>query len=357
MRQIRLLDEDYLVTVAGFGEKPDASIDFVELVAPRASLNKKLVWGIKLLARRFDSYYWNLPQVRHGLRALAGRQFDLLIANDVASLPLALELAGGKPVLVDSHEYSPREFEDRRIWQLLFAPYSEALCARYLPRAAVMTTVCQRIADEYQRVYGVASKVVYNAPSAQGLQPSPVLPGRVRLVHHGAAIRSRHLGLMIEMMLYLDERFVLDIMIVETDPAYMAELRTLAAGDSRIKFVEPVALESICQRINEYDVGLFLLPPVNFNYRYALPNKFFEFVQARLAIAVGPSAEMASLVNQYSLGVVADSFAPEAMATALVGLTDESIATYKLAADRAARDLNFEAAGRVWQNEIRRLVA
>jgi hypothetical protein len=103
-------------------------------------------------------------------------------------------------------------------------------------------------------------------------------------------------------------------------------------------------------------VGLFLLPPVNFNYRFALPNKFFEFIQARLAVAIGPSTEMARIVEEHSLGVIADSFRPDGLANALEQLTDESIRGYKLAADRAARQLNYEAAGRVLLHEIERLV-
>lgn len=356
MRQIRLLEKDYHLTVSGFGPKPDADIRFVELESPQFKLQQKLIWAFKLLFKLSESYYWSLPQVQHGLKALAGLRFDLLIANDIAALPLGLKLAASKPVLIDAHEYSPREFEDKWRWRVLFAPYYNALCARYLPQAAGMTTVCKGIADEYEKQYGVTASVVFNAPLEQGLEPSPGLPGRIRLIHHGSAIRSRHLGKMIEMMRYLDERFTLDFMLVETDTAYLAELRDMARSDERICFVEPVALERICQRINGYDVGLFLLPPVNFNYRHALPNKFFEFIQARIAVAIGPSPEMARIVEEYSLGVIADSFDPEALAAVLEQLTDVSIRGYKLAADRAARELNYEAAGRVLLHEIERLV-
>ncbi|QLQ25728.1 MAG: glycosyltransferase [Dechloromonas sp.] len=219
MRQIRLLERDYRLTVSGYGPKPDAEIDFLEIDRPLVSRVQKGVWGFKLLLRLFESYYWALPQVRQGLGMLAGRRnFDLLIANDMAALPLALRIAAERPVLVDAHEYSPREFEDKLLWRILFAPFYDTFCTRYLPRAAAMTTVCEGIADEYAKDYGVVSKVVYNAPSEQLLEPSPSLPGRVRLIHHGSAIRSRHLGVMIEMMRYLDERFTLDFMLVETDP-------------------------------------------------------------------------------------------------------------------------------------------
>jgi hypothetical protein len=356
MRQVRLLERKYRVTVSGFGPGPDADIEFIEIAKPRVSFLQKAIWAFKLFSGLFDSYYWNLPQVQNGFEAIRGRSFDLLIANDIAALPLALRLAGNAPVLIDAHEYSPREFEDKWLWRLLFAPYQQALCARYLPQTAAMTTVCQGIADEYAREFGVEAKLIHNVPFEQHLAPSPIVPGRVRLVHHGATIRSRHLDVMIEMMRHLDDRFTLDLMLVETDAAYMAELRDKAGGDRRINFVEPVPLETICQRINVYDVGLFLLPPVNFNYRFALPNKFFEFIQARLAVAIGPSTEMARIVEEHSLGVIADSFRPDGLANALEQLTDESIRGYKLAADRAARQLNYEAAGRVLLHEIERLV-
>ncbi len=356
MRQIRLLERKYRVTVSGFGPRPDADIEFVEIAKPRVGFPQKAMWAFKLFSGLFDSYYWNLPQVRNGFTAIQGRSFDLLIANDIAALPLALRLAGTAPVLVDAHEYSPREFDDKWLWRLLFAPYHEALCSRYLPQAAAMTTVCQGIADEYAKEYGVTASVVFNAPVEQGLAPSPGLPGRIRLIHHGSAIRSRHLGVMVETMRHLGERFTLDFMLVETDPVYMAELREMAREDRRVRFVEPVAMPEICRHLNRYDVGIYLLPPVNFNHEHALPNKFFEFIQARLAVAIGPSAEMARIVEEYSLGVVADSFRPEALAAALDQLTDESIRGYKLAADRAARELNYEAAGRVLLHEIERLV-
>jgi Glycosyltransferase Family 4 len=356
MRQVRLLEMNYRVTVSGFGPRPDADIEFIEIEKPRVSFLQKAIWAMKLFSRLFDSYYWNLPQVRNGFKAMRGRDFDLLIANDIAALPLALRLAGKAPVLVDAHEYSPREFDDRWLWRLLFAPYHEVLCSRYLPQAAAMTTVCKGIADEYAKEYGVTAGVVFNAPLEQGLEPSPGLPGRIRLIHHGSAIRSRHLGAMVEMMRHLDDKFTLDFMLVETDPVYMAELRDMAREDQRVRFVEPVAMPEICRRLNQYDVGIYLLPPVNFNHEHALPNKFFEFIQARLAVAIGPSPEMARIVNEYSLGVIAASFEPKALAAALDQLTDESIRAYKLAAGRAARELNYEAAGRVLLHEIERLV-
>ncbi len=356
MRQVRLMEHAYQVTVAGFGRAPDANIEFLALDKPPAGLVQKGIWAGKLLLGAFDSYYWSLPQVRHAVRVLSGRRFDLIVANDISALPLSLHLAQGRPVLMDAHEYSPREFDDKLLWKLLFGRYHHSLCKRYLPQAAAMTTVCQGIAEEYEREYGVPCKVIHNTPLDQKLSPSAVDAERIRLIHHGSAIRSRHLGVMIEMMKHLDARFTLDFMLVETDATYMAELRAAAQADPRIRFIEPVAMQDICQRLNEFDVGVYLLTPVNFNHEHALPNKFFEFIQARLAVAIGPSPEMATLLRLYRCGVVADSFDPQALAAVIQQLDAAAVSGFKQASDVAAQELNYERGGQLLLAEVERLV-
>jgi hypothetical protein len=101
-------------------------------------------------------------------------------------------------------------------------------------------------------------------------------------------------------------------------------------------------MEQLVRRANAYDIGLYALPPVNLNRRFALPNKFFEFIQARLAVAIGPSLEMARLVNQYRCGIVADDFRPETLASALETLDGTAIASFKRASHAAANDLCAE---------------
>lgn len=356
MRQIRLLENRYRVSVAGFGQKPDAAVEFIDLTRPLTSLSTKVWWGVKLLLGFFESYYWNRVEVRSAQDKINGQRFDLVVANDISALPLALRLAAGQPVLMDAHEYSPREFDDKWMWRVLFGRYHHDLCRRYLPKAAGMVTVCQGIADEYARNYGVAPAVVHNAPLDQKLTPSPVQRGLVRLVHHGAAIRSRHLETMIDVMTHLDGRFSLDFMLVESDAAYMRDLKRRADCDRRIRFIPPVPMSDICQTLNRYDLGIYLLSPVNFNHEHALPNKFFEFIQARLAVAIGPSPEMARIVRAYGLGVVANSFDPKALADSIAKISEDDLVCYKAAANVAAGELNYETGGRLLLQIVERLL-
>ena len=125
-------------------------------------------------------------------------------------------------------------------------------------------------------------------------------------------------------------------------PRSYRHLEGLCSSRPNVSMVPPVPMTGIVPAINSYDIGLFLLEPTNFNYRYALPNKLFEFVQARLAVAIGPSPEMARLVRQFGCGVVADSFLPQDLAARLNALSSDEIVAMKRNAAAAAGPLAHE---------------
>jgi hypothetical protein len=341
-RQLVALRKRYEVTSLGYAPPRVEGVTHLEVEPPRGMALRLRNAALSLL--RLDGlHYWTQPQVREALARLRGRQFDLVLANDLDALPLCVRVAQDRArLIVDAHEYVPREFEDRWTWRLLHQRRVHALCSDYLPRADGFMTVCQGIAGAYERDYGVKAQVVTNATTFQKLSPSPVQDGRIRLVHHGVASPSRHPEEMIRMMRYLDDRFSLDFMLIAQNSSYLHRLQEMARDDLRIRFLPPVAMPEIPAFINRYDVGLFLLPPVSFNYAHALPNKFFEFVQARLAIAIGPSPEMQSLVEAYDLGVVAEDFSAEGMARALSSLTREQIEHFKQRSNEAAAQLCWE---------------
>jgi hypothetical protein len=106
--------------------------------------------------------------------------------------------------------------------------------------------------------------------------------------------------------------------------------------------VPPVKSSEVVTFIHPYDMGIFLLPPINFNYANTLPNKLFDFIQARLAIGIGPTPEMASLVSKYVLGVVADDFSAQSLAKKINALTAEEITIFKNNANKAAYELSAE---------------
>lgn len=356
-RQLELLQGSCTLTAAGLVDPGLAGVEFVPLTSRRKTWPRRFLAGSHLLARQFTKYYADLGFIRSARSTLSGREFDVIIANDAESWPLGLELRRRGRVLFDAHEYAPREFEHAWWWRVLYQPYKTDLCHRFLGHADGMLTVCPGIADEYARVFGVRPVVVMNVPMAARLSPAPATAGRVRMIHHGGAIPARKIENMIRMLDYLDERFTLDLMLVPSDPRYVDQLRRLASNRRRVRFINPVPMPQIAATINRYDLGVYLLEPNSFNNLHALPNKFFEFIQARLGVAIGPSPEMARIVRAHACGVVAESFRPEALAAMLRAITPGQIASWKEHAHRAADRLCWEEESHVLRREIDRLLA
>jgi len=259
-RQIDVLAVTHTVTAAGLAA-PQAHPNVRFLPLPSSAKPTWLRLGFMALMRvgLYETAYWRDPAIAAAtpLLTAAAEEADLIVANDLYALPLALKAAAGRPVLFDAHEYSPEEFADKWWWRLSYRPFYTYLCGRYLSQAAGMMTVCQGIADEYRRHFCVTPSVVLNSPPYQALEPSSVSSSEVRLVHHGAAIASRRLEQMIAMMAHLDTRFTLDFMLMPTQPAYLEHLKQLAGQDPRIRFLPPVPMRELSQFVSAYDVGVF----------------------------------------------------------------------------------------------------
>ena len=85
---------------------------------------------------------------------------------------------------------------------------------------------------------------------------------------------------------------------------------------------------------------VFSLPPQTTNHRLMLPNKFFDFVQARLALVFSPSPETAKLMQEHDLGVITEDFSNAALTRAVASLTHADVERYKANTHRAARALS-----------------
>lgn len=357
-RQINALSGSYQLSAAGRSTENLHGTGTIRLIPRHRTLTDKIRGALLLKTRRFADYYWGLPDIRDSFQKLRGHEFHLIIANDVETLPLALRIAGNAKVLLDAHEYSPREYYDSLLWRFLSERYiTSFLCTGHLNKVDAMMTVSEGIAQEYSNNFAVPKPfVVMNTPYYQELKPEPC-GNPIRLIHHGTADPSRKLELMIKMMDYLDNRYALDFMLIDKNPGYVRRLKKLAAPNQRIHFIPPVPIEEIPKQLNRYDIGVYLLPPANLNSEKALPNKFFEFIQARLAVAIGPSSEMANYVRTFKCGTVSRDFSPFELALKLNALTVEKITQFKRGSHRAAPELCFERSETVFLNQVKTLLS
>ncbi len=303
--------------------------------------NRFAVLLLLKVLKLYRIYYWS-PTRQRDLKSIPMVDFDLIIANDIHMLPIAARIKSrtGAKILFDAHEYTPLEYENNKRWLKLESPYYTFLAKYYTKFADHRITVGENIAIKYKELTGYQFDVMYNAPAYQVLDPSEVsFP--IQFVHHGGAMRVRELERMIEIFKDLPkEKFQLNLILMKSDPDYYNELVKMSKDYENIVFHEPVSTAKIAEHINQFDVGFVIIPPVNFNYKNSLPNKFFESVQGRLMLACGGSDEERKLISKYRLGIHFSSLDQEVIVKEIVKLTPEIVFDFKQSVNKSAEALS-----------------
>ncbi|MDR2999461.1 MAG: glycosyltransferase family 1 protein [Microbacterium sp.] len=352
LKQVRRLSADTEVHTLGYGPAPAGVSSHVRVP------DELPIWRYDraaVILRRYHSAYWSNAAIAFATDALRGTRWDAVLANDVDAVGLALAQDSVHGVHADLHEYAPRQKEDVPRWRLFIAPFVRWMCREFVTEADSVTTLGQGIADEYRREYGFRADVVTNATPFHALEPGAV-SRPIRLVHSGAGLRDRNLMLMAKAVAEAETDVTLDFLLTANDPEYIDELRRFAQSTNRVRVLDPVPYDRLISTLNSYDVGVFLLPPVNFNYRWTLPNKFFDYVQARLGVVIGPSPEMVRVLGEHSFGAVTDGFGADDLVRTLSGLTPAGVEEWKQAADAAASALSGERQTEIWAAAIQRLL-
>ncbi len=354
LKQVHHLSVDNDVVTCGYGPAPAGVTSHVQVPDEvRNDLDGRLI-----TLRAYRAAYTTQHAVDWVRRQIPQGSADVIVANDLDTVPLALHLRPRRGVHADLHEYFPRLHEEHEAWMRRISPYLSWLCRRFLPQCAAVTTVSGRIAQEYTAQFGVEVGVVTNATPYAALAPEPVA-SPLRLVHSGACLRNRDLHVLIEAARSTSTPVSLDLYLTPNDPPYLEELRALALaegpGAGRVRVNDPVPYERLLDVLNGHDVGVHVLPPLSFNNANALPNKVFDYVQARLALVVGPSPEMARLVEQHHLGSVTEGFDAPALTAALDALTPDAVTAAKIASDAAARELSDAGQSVEWVRSVARI--
>lgn len=318
------------------------------------------VWSYLFLRKLnfYRLYYWHVYRI-FNLIKLVNIKADLILANDIEALPLAYRLSRIKKakLVFDAHEYSPLEYEGDNKWLKNQSPYYTYLCKYYIPLTDYCVTVSQGLADKYYELTGVRFGLVYNAPDFIDIEPRNPLPDKIRFVHHGGASPIRKIENMILAFKELPEKYELHLVLVKDDPAYFESLLSVKGASKNIFFHEPVPTVEIPFFISQFDVALIFIPPVNFNYVYCLPNKFFESIQGRLMIISGTSIEMVRLINEHNLGIVAEGFDVDHIRQSVLAVKRENLMKYKTNAHKAASVLSSHNSMNLLKQKIDELCA
>lgn len=291
----------------------------------------------KVMRPMYYQRYWNNVR-RSDLRKLkkAG-QFDLVVCNDLNTLPLgaALLKKNGK-LLYDAHEYHAEEYAESPFWVHYNKPLVQYLYRRYIAKADTCITVGENIAKRYQDDYQKKFSVIYNSPAYRDLPVREATLSRIKLVHTGMYGKNRNIGELFKAMEILPINYELNLLITNPND----ELRQLidsSPARQRIILHPAVPVADVAKVINQYDIGVHLMASVNFNNDNALPNKYFQYMQARLVTVFGPLSEIKEFTNRHETGIILKGFTSHDLAEGISELTVEEINRIKKKNDENSR--------------------
>jgi hypothetical protein len=311
--------------------------------------------GARLIYRGLPLWSAAQAEILAAAESEPGLRPDLVVAHDYHTCPPAAELARrtGAAFVVDCHEYSRAEYPGNPGWMARERPFVIALQDDYLARADAVTTVSDGIARLLERDQALKRPVttVRSLPFYAQMPLRPV-GERIEVLYHGIVGPERGLEVSIQSVRGWKPEYRLTIR-GNGESTYLDALKALsreAGVAERVRFEPAVPFGEIIPAANQADIGLFVQSDLSPQKRLALPNKFFEYVMAGLALCIADLPEMATLLQRHDLGVLARKLQPDAVAEAVNSLSRDRIMHYKAQALAAARLLN-------WENEQRTMIA
>jgi len=279
--------------------------------------------------------------------------FDLILANDLDTLSATFLVSKlkNKPLVYDSHEfftevpelvYRPRV---KKIW--------EWLERKMVPKLKHAYTVCDSIAQIYNEKYGVPFRVVRNVPVATNSnqkEKGHSNNAEKIILYQGAVNVGRGLEQAIRAMKNVEDARL----VIAGDGDIRKELEELTAREElqeKVQFLGRLSIEELAKLTPKADLGLSIEEDLGLNYRYALPNKLFDYIQAKVPVLVTNLPEMAAIVKKYAIGKVASSPEPNHLAKIFSEmLTEEnSRKTWEKNLEIAASELTWENEEKVLQ--------
>ena len=272
---------------------------------------------------------------------------DVWLANDWTALPIAARLAkeNGGVYIYDTHEFALQEYQERWVWRISQKPLVAALERSFIYGARFVTAVSSGISDRLTAIYKLPKPVVTirNTPRHVAT-PFRATPPLVRVLYHGIVAPGRGLEAAIDSV----SAWAPDRELYIRGPGgaeYVESLKRRIADaglQPRVFIIPPVPMTELVSAAAEFDIGFFALPGHSLHNQFALPNKFFEYTMAGLALSVSRLPEMELLIKEFELGSTFAEVEPGCIAAAINAMSRADIDRFKRNALKAAETLCWE---------------
>lgn len=330
-----------------------------EVVLVGRKLNNSLPIDRKYKTKRFNLWFNTgfLFYANYNIRLFFFLLFSkstLLWSNDLDTLPanyLISKIKGVK-LIYDSHEYFTEvpELVNRpkvqKIWQTI---------ERWIfPKLKNVVTVSPQIADEYSAKYGVKITVIRNFPiklkehyEVRNIK----IDGKKIILYQGWVNVNRGLEPLIVAMKQIENAHLYIIGDGDVFDKIVQQILDLKLQD-KVTLLGKIPFELLPHYTYQADLGVSLEENVGLNYKYALPNKLFDYINAGVPVLTADLPEMKKIVSTYNVGETIKAITPENIAKKINELFSNETLLKQYAANciKAKEEL-------CWENEQQKLYA
>lgn len=272
---------------------------------------------------------------------------NIILANDLDTLLACFVASKIKrtKLVYDSHEYFCEVPEligrkrTKKIW--------ESIECHIVPKLKQAYTVCHSIAEIYTNRYHVPFKVVRNLPNRQKPENKPIEPiiqiQKPFVIYQGAINKGRGVEEIIEAINLLDD---INLAIAGSGDNLNSckELVTRLGLENRIFFLGRMPIDQLQFITKEAIAGLSVEKDLGLNYRYALPNKLFDYINAGIPVIISALPEMEKIINQYNVGITIKKTTPENISKAIKSIScdPQQAKVFRANCQKASQELCWE---------------
>jgi glycosyltransferase involved in cell wall biosynthesis len=274
---------------------------------------------------------------------------DILVSNDLDTLlpNYLVSKLQSKVIIYDSHELFTE------IPELVHRPKVKnswaAIEKKIIPNLKNCYTVCNSIAVYYTNKYNTSFETIRNLPRTKNctLGAFPFSTGDKKIIiYQGAVNIGRGLELMIETMRHLENHIL--VIIGDGDILESLKQQSLdAVKENKVYFLGKLSPLEMQKLTPLADIGISLEEDLGLNYRYALPNKVFDYLHAEIPVLVSNLPEMKNIIDTYKFGKIVIHRTPKLLAKQIQGF---SLQKHSQEIINAKKILN-------WENEEGKLIS
>ncbi|MCR4336548.1 MAG: glycosyltransferase [Candidatus Omnitrophica bacterium] len=277
------------------------------------------------------------------------RNCDIIHAHAIQALPLGvfykIFVNRKSKLIYDCHEYETEQFSKHGLPKLI-AKVIEKTLIRFADEILV---VSESIAQDYEKLYKIPKlHVIFNCPPRYHSvekydlfrQKFAIQPSQKIFLYQGGLASGRGVELLLQVFRSLDpQKYVL--IFLGYGPLE-AEIIRASQNSQNIFFHPAVKPNDLLRYTSSADYGFALIEDKNLSFRYCLPNKLFEYIQAGIPVLVSNRTEMRQFVSTHPVGEIIESDDRESVRVAMDRILAKGTEYFKNDLRLAAEKFNWQ---------------